>query len=441
MDRDLLLASLLRDRRLRMFRKQCLHMPDWAPAVPESVPANYHGRAQQLIILGSMQQNMIEKMHDTIRLAPDGQQGEKMLRAMEACLPRGALFTRTMADPGRACGHARLCPWCHARSVQRLYHQLLDGPCTPERLAGKHLVVLRTRVEGGEEVDAREVHRVRDDYRFKFRQVAFEIGIQGGVILHQVTPWIPRYDRKEDRRRVFAHVFTMIGVVDSSTIATVAGGIERAWSDAMLGYCESTMLPAEMPHALRYLLFGTSYKFDGSELDIVVNDPRNLIRGIQGAAALEPWFLFTPRQVWTYAAAMQGTRLFDTFGNWRMSQAEHKQCSRKRRAKSEFGDEDRRMAFESANRQRRDHANDRRRQLVAVALPQYQMFRDAGGKGLGSPALRKLLNDAGHTVSDRDARWLAKNLLAMDTPSGLEKVVTKRRRDRESGRTCCQVAQ
>jgi hypothetical protein len=172
MDRDLLLASLLRDRRLRMFRKQCLQMPAWAQAVPESVPANYHGRAQQLIMLGSMQQNMIEKMRDTIRLAPDREQGEKMLNAMEACLPRGALFTRTMPDPGRTCGYARLCPWCHARSVERLYRQLLDGPCTPDRLAGKHLIVLRTRVEGGEELDGGQVRSVCDDYRSRLRQVA-----------------------------------------------------------------------------------------------------------------------------------------------------------------------------------------------------------------------------------------------------------------------------
>jgi hypothetical protein len=74
-------------------------------------------------------------------------------------------------------------------------------------------------------------------------------------------------------------------------------------------------------------------------------------------------------------------------------------------------------------------------------LPHYQKFKDAGGKGLGNPALRKLLDAAGHAISDRDARWLAKNLPSMDTRSGLEKFVTKRKRDRESGRTCCQVAQ
>lgn len=365
-----------------------------------------------------------------------------MLNAMEAYLPRGALFSRSMPDPGRACGHARLCPWCHARSVERLYRQLLSGACTPERLAGKHLVVLRTRVEGGEELDAQQVCSVRDDYRYWLRQVASRIGIEGGVILHQVTPWIPQYDRVQERRSVFAHVFTMIGVVDSSTAGTLGAAVDEAWSDAMLGYCETTMVPAGTPHALRYLVFGSSYKFDSSELDIVVNNPQRLLRGIQGAAALEPWFLFGLRQAWSYAAAMQGTRLFDTFGNWRQSQAERKQCSRKRRAKSECGNEDRQAAFEFANSQRRHDANARRRQLAAVALPYYQKFKDAGGEHLGSPALRKALNDAGHAISDRDARWLAKNLPTMDKRTGFEKLVVKRKLDRQPGEpSCCQLAE
>lgn len=426
MDRDLLLASLLRDHRLRMFRKQCLKLPAWASAIPESVPTNYHRRAQQLIILGSMQQCLIEKMRDTIHVAADRNEGDRMLNAMEACLPRGALFTRTMADPGRACGRGRLCPWCHARSVQRLYRQLIEGPCTSDKLAEKHLVVLRTRVEDGEELDAQQVHSVRDDYRFRLRQVAREIGMQGGVIIHQVTPWIPQYDRRQDRHRVFAHVFTMIGVVDSQEIGNFSQTIDNACSDGWIGEHETKTLPAATRHALRYLLFGSSYKFDSSELGIVANDPRKLIYGIQGAAALEPWFLFTPRQAWSYATAMHGTRLFDTFGNWRPSQAERKRCSRKRCAKSEYGKENREMAFGFANDRRYSDANARRHKLVAIALPYFQKFKDAGGKRLGSPALRTVLNDAGHAVSDRDARWLAKNLPAMDTRTGLEKFTARR---------------
>ena len=429
MDRDLLLASLLRDRRLRMFRKQCLTLPDWAPDVPACIPANFQSRAQQLVMLGSHQQYLIEKMRDSIELATDPCKGEQMLAAIESCLPRGALFSRSMPNPGHACGYARLCPWCHARSVQRLYRKLLAGPCTPERLAGKHLITLRTRVEAGENIQACEVQESRNEYRYKLRYLAREIGIEGGVILHQVTPWIPHYDRPQEKRKGFAHIFTMIGVVDSSTVESLAGGIDEALSNMMLGYSETTMLPAETPQALRYLLFGSSYKFDSSELGLVVNDYKRLLYGIQGVAALEPWFLFDERQAWSYAAAMQGTRLYDTFGTWRDSQAGRQQCSRKRRAQSEDGNENRQMAFELENHQRYTKANDRRCQLVAVALPYYQDFTDHGGKRFGSPALRKAMNEAGHAISDRDARWLAKHLPMNDSRSGLEKFTARRKLD------------
>jgi hypothetical protein len=82
-----------------------------------------------------------------------------------------------------------------------------------------------------------------------------------------------------------------------------------------------------------------------------------------------------------------------------------------------------------------------------VALPYYQKFKDAGSKRLGSPALRMALNDAGHAVSDRDARWLAKNLPAMDVRSGLEKstarrVLAKARGNQEPcEQMCLQVAE
>ena len=428
MDRDLLLASLLRDRRLPMFRKQCLKLPEWAPAVPENIPATFRGRAQQLIMLGSTQQHLIEKMRGSIDLAADRSKGQEMLDAMEACPPRGALFSRGTLDKARPCGHARLCPWCHARSVERLYRQLLAGPCMPERLAGKHLIVFRTRVDDSDELDAHDVRNVRNEYRYKLRCLAREIGIEGGVILHQVTPWMPWYDRPEQKRKIFAHVFSMVGVVDNSRVEDIGQAAKKVCYDQMLdGRYEIMMLLATTPQALRYLLFGSSYKFDASEVGLLARGPKAMPYGIQGAAALEPWFLFDEQQAWSYAAAMHGTRLYDTFGTWRKSQDGQERCSRKRRVKSADGNEKRRWAFQGENGRRCDDAKGRRRQLAAVALPLYQKVEDRGGKRLGSPALRKALSEAGCDVSDRDARWLAKNLPAMDKRTALEKFTAKRK--------------
>lgn len=383
----------------------------------------FESRAQQLIMLGCVQEHLIERMRGSIDLATDRSKGEQMLEAMEGCPPRGALFSRLTPDLGRPCGYARLCPWCHARAVQRLYRQLVDSPCSAERLKGKHLVVIQIRVDADEDLQASDVRDVRNEYRYRLRRIAREVGVEGGVILHQVTPWITWYDRPSEKQRIFAHLFTMIGTVDNRGVDTLDHRIEKACSGET---CETARLPADTPHALRYLLFGSPYKFDTSGLRIVMSDWKQLQYGIQGAAALQPWFLFDGRQAWSYAAAMQGIRLYDTFGGWRESQTGREQCSRKRRSKSASGDENRTWAFMSSNDQRRDDANRRRRQLAKVVLPQFQANKDAGGKRLSGPAIRKILDDAGYAISDRDARWLAKNLPAMDTRSGFEKFVARR---------------
>jgi hypothetical protein len=214
----------------------------------------------------------------------------------------------------------------------------------------------------------------------------------------------------------------MIGLVDSSGIETLDEAIEAECTSE--DYF-TIRLPADTSDALRYLLFGSAHKFEIRDVDIVASDWKALRFGIPGAAALQPWFLFDEQQAWSYVAAMQGTRLYDTFGNWRDSQAEQKCCSRKRRAHSEYGKQNRKWAFKSENNQKHRDAEDERRKLAVKALPFYQNFKDAGGKRLGSPALRKMLSEAGHNISDRDARWLAKNLPSLDKRTAFEKSFAK----------------
>jgi hypothetical protein len=421
-DRDLLLASLLRDKRLPMFREQCFNLPAWAPAVPECIPATFQHQAQQLTVLGSTHQHFIERMRASIHLAADPGKAEQMLKAMEACPPRGALFARTPLDTAHPCGHARLCPWCHARSVQRLYDQLQAGSCTAERLAGKHLILLRIRVEAGRELQASEVREAAKVYRYQLRRLANRIGIEGGAIIHQVTPWMPHYDRPSEKRKIFAHVFAMVGVVGRSDIDSVDRATSTFCDDQMLGGdYELMMLSATNPQALRFLLHGTSHKFDLSELGLLVKNPKTVLFGVQGAAALQPWFMFSEQQAWCYESAMQGTRLFDTFGSWRVAKAEQKSCPKQPLTKSEDLNELRQGACEGDNFHKQCVAKERRRELAVIALPLFQKFKDAGGKQLGSPALRKMLNEAGHNISDRDARWLAKNLPSMDKRTVREK--------------------
>ena len=101
----------------------------------------------------------------------------------------------------------------------------------------------------------------------------------------------------------------MIGVVSSSDIDSVDRATSTFCDDQMLGGdYDLMMLPATTPQALRYLLYGTSHKFDPSEFGLLVKNPKAVLYGIQGAAALQPWFLLDEQQAWSYAGGDAGNQ-------------------------------------------------------------------------------------------------------------------------------------
>ena len=253
--------------------------------------------------------------------------------------------------------------------------------------------------------------------------VANQIGIEGGAIMHQVTPWMPRYDRPSEKRKIFAHVFAMFGVVDSSGIEYVDRTTSTSCDDQMLGGdYELMMLPATNAagpalSALRNV--ATSSTPANSVFSLGTRRPcstasrvrppcsrgscsTNSRHGPTWPRCREPGF--TTRSA-------PGVKRRPSRNVARISDA----------TKSEDGDELRQGACQCENFHKHRDREDRRRELAVIALPFFQKFKDAGGKHLGSPALRKMLSEAGHNISDRDARWLAKNLPSMDKRTVREK--------------------
>ena len=294
-----------------------------------------------------------------------------MLKAMEACPPRGALFSRTPTryrPPLRSCPALPLVPCSKRTAALRPIAGWALHARTPGRKASDRCSKMRT--DAGEDIQACEVRQARNDYRYDLRRVARQIGIEGGVILHQVTPWIPWYDRPEEKRKGFAHLFTMIGVVDSSGVETLDEAIEAECS----GEDYNTIrLPADTrPTPCVTCCSGRLTSSTVSDLDIVVSDRKALrfgIPGCGGLAAVVSCSTSSRHGPMRRRCREPGfTTPLATGVNRRPTR---NRCSRKRRAKSEYGEENRKWAFESENARKHRDAEARRRQLAVIALPFY----------------------------------------------------------------------
>jgi hypothetical protein len=76
------------------------------------------------------------------------------------------------------------------------------------------------------------------------------------------------------------------------------------------------------------------------------------------------------------------------------------------------GDENvsREAAFRDENNDRKYQAGNRRAGLMGKAETVFRKLKTELGRNPGSTALRAALSVAGHAISDRDSRWLAKQL-------------------------------
>ncbi|MEI8376228.1 MAG: hypothetical protein WCJ35_25690 [Planctomycetota bacterium] len=368
-------------------------------------------------------------MRTSVDFSADPEQSSTMLDAMDDCMPRGALFERLNdKDFGRSCGYAKLCPWCHARSVQKLYRKLTAGVCSPENLKGKKLVLARVCYRNSIRspfLDRREVRKTREFYREQARGIADDLGLDGGAIFYQFGPMREYGVRNIITNNTFSPEVTMIG--ESSNLSLSLESYEYSGYDLLC-------LPADTHQALRYLLFGTSYKYPVDRIEGLKimsrcfdkgHVPRFTKYGIPGAASLQPWFLFNETQAWSYLQATAGTRLYDTFGTWRGNpQGNPGTKDRETETRittdretvariTEDRDPERvshAMAFRHANNERMFDASNRRVGLMRKAETVFRNLKSKMGRNPGSKAIQTAMSVAGHAISDRDSRWLVKQL-------------------------------
>src|SRR5262249_11508380 len=284
----------------------------------------------------------------------------KTLRRLWNCTPYGVELAHAghAGRPLPGCNLARLCPWCHARKVARLYEVLSKGPLKrrgvlylflgkgapfDEREGGVdgtyQQADLRDYVHGGEvrghwgryfgRARARLAHTRRVLVDCLMTQ-ATEMGLGAGLWTHQLGS-----AQLENGQRTFLHDLAVIAEVDGDTLDRMPkyddgrsfwGGREYAPLpdiDAALRVLWPP-LPAGKPASLRVALAGSSVGYAVSELGLPVewfgsqDGPRT---GVRGALSWQPTILFDDQMWFAYARAVKSQPLYRAFGTWRESVA------------------------------------------------------------------------------------------------------------------------
>ena len=145
--RDNLFGSLIRDHRGQAFHTMLRHPPDWMTESVQHLPENQKRAALQVLVLNFLYQRAYARFVDGVAAHSDASLMPGVLDAIQQaqrCWPAGALVelgVGVQSTEAFVCKQAYLCPWCHGRSVSRLYRGL--RPRFAEPIPFRWLVQIR----------------------------------------------------------------------------------------------------------------------------------------------------------------------------------------------------------------------------------------------------------------------------------------------------------
>ena len=155
MARDMLLNSLFRDERPRLFHSLCKRPPAWLRDHVAHLPELQQDQAIQLGVLQLLHHGHLLRMNQgSFRDWDLSVDGDDILKRLSSCWPYGALMAppkqseTVETDKRCCCGLSWLCPWCYARRAVKLYPILQQGPLKERK--GKHLVKVCLRSFGAQ---------------------------------------------------------------------------------------------------------------------------------------------------------------------------------------------------------------------------------------------------------------------------------------------------
>lgn len=456
--RDLLFGSLGRDYRPRLYHQLCRTPPDWVIAPSGNACNRVEGLKPGVIrrhlVLRFLHETHLAGLADHAR-GRLGQSQHDLLNALYACPPAGLELSWDEDDFGERddylpCDNARVCPWCHVRRVLALYDRLFAGPCDPGPAGNKLLVMVKVRVDdpadhhGETGLTRKHVTGVQRAWKPRLMEYGRRLGVTGGLTGYQVGPF--RSGGKGGQRS-FRHELSLLGEVDVET----GGKFDRARLETIRSSAGFSAGPDEQPFlrgrehtstqgvpaevtmmrmadrkALRWLLAGSAAHRmwgDPAFARIERNEAARTHEGslgvrkglgVDGALALQPTFLFTPGQFWSFVDALRGRHLYSPFGSWvRHSGA----AGRAGVTESEIG------PLTGTGSGAISAACDARRDadgldLLIRARPVYEAVSQELGRAPGRQILARELARAGIEVTRRQAVVLVKRLRPPAAVSG-----------------------
>jgi hypothetical protein len=462
MARDCLFGSLFRDHRVPWFRRYVKKPSTWMKSLVGHLENETdRGQALRYVVLHFLHKLHLSRLMGFLNeqeqtYGPLDPYPARTLGRLWNCTPYGVEVVRVGAGgrPSPGCNLSRLCPWCHARKVAQLDQVISEGPLSrggtrylflgkarpfPERMGGVdgtyREVDWDDYARGGKVRghwgryfgrDRARLAHTRRVLAASLMEQASLIGLRDGIWTHQLGS-----AQLENGQRTFLHDVAMISGVDTDWIDRTPtdedgtifwGGIEHSALPDIDAALEVLWLPLPLdrPGALRVALAGSSVGYAVSKLDLPpewFGTPDEHRSGIPGALSWQPTMPFDDQIWFAYAEAVKNQPLYRPFGTWRKSMAAvaadlRSSIDRKFKvAQAKRFAQDRQQR---GNRRRGREANDRRAELLEVALPLWPVVLAEPPTGRGRPGHRRrlaqLLVEQGTFPSRRDLDWLMKRL-------------------------------
>lgn len=439
MTRDVLHGSLMRDYRLPLFRRMAKRPPRWINRMASDT-RNRSAFVRHLLVHYFHVRHLIQicKYLDEY----DSDKAASVAKCLK-CWPSGIRVYPPDDLCPRICRRPRICPWCFARYSLDLFYSILKGPLHDAHEGQKAIILSRWRVEGPymDQADlAGEIQQIRDDIIPRvIRPAAEQVRIRGGIIVHQIGPYLNTYD-PERKFSGFRHDLAVLGELPVEEIKSgrvfdltrvddrqrprdlLRNGIRipgiYGFKSPIFGFRSMfprwTLAFGDPRLALRCLLLGSSqsYRSKTQKLRLWMNAENENFDcedwGINGALSFPPTFLFSARQWCEYEEATFRLPTYQTFGSW-----EGKLKTKSPGATLGFGNrfsvKGPARAFRFINAERKLAASNRKSLLLSIC---HQIRVDDGVdfSQMGWRLLRAHLRHAGHETSARDAQWLSKEL-------------------------------